>query len=372
MARSAALFLLICSTSLSNAAGVDERALAMLRGAEQSRRALRAGEGKLKITAVRGKQSETHAIDFQFREDMRTFFQTSDILVIPPEHASIADRIQVMDPAEKIAKGYAFPKVQEIRTAWAGDVFHLFWKGHPSATTKPVSRGPSNFLFDPRLLGVSTDLSAKTPFGMYFGYQNCKEATVVGRETIRGVETWHLKVLTSIDSRLEYWIEDRADFRVHRVLWDFQKLPLVRIIESVYDPQAPNDVIPKSMAIQEFGARKGEEPKLTSTITVDVERIEFKTPAKEPGTIASLDLPTGTRVDDERTDKVVGYWDGTKIVKDRPTNVASKPESDRPKSEEVGTGGRNLWIGVSALAALLVIVAYAIVKSRRTGREGPT
>ena len=279
------------------------------------------------------------------------------ILVIPPGDNENYKRIAQTPPEEAAAQGLGNLKAQEVRNAISGQSVINHWGGSDTALRKGMAKGVSEFAFDPRTLGISADLSTTVPLPFYLGYENCRDAKVLGSEDINGARTTHVVVDTAIGTRLDFWIEDAPGFRVHRHRWDLGKAPVSTTCDSEFVPGDTESILPYRVTVRKY-AKNRREPGLTTTVTVD--SIEFGPQSPPPGSLASLDLPIGTAVVDEKTGNTLGYWDGRELAK-------TAPRSPQPLPAPVPTR-RNLWVWLAVGAAVVALVGVALGLRRRRNR----
>lgn len=359
---------------LTPASRADERARALLRGVEQTRLGMTVGTVRMAVTNRRGAKGEGEVKDLaiSFDGERRTSVQVGDILVVKPENASRNEAIAKMKPSEAVAQGLAEIKRQEIRNGWEGATYNSYWVGSSRAYVMPSAKGLSEYVFDPRILGISTDLSPSATPTSCLGYENCREIKTIGRETVNGWETWHVAVTTAIGTKLDFWVEDTAGFRVHRMQWDAVDLPLVNVCDSEYAPDDKVSTLPKVTHIVRYAKRDEKQKIAVGKLTVQIAQAEVAPQSPPPGSLASLHLPIGTEVIDGRINKSMGFWDGATIVREMPR---SKPT---PATQAQPTDARTAVVSVPVIAAASVAATCIIgllaflVRRRKSGLRAPS
>ena len=345
--------------SLPAASASDDRAIALLRGVEQARLGLPAGQLTLTINGERlsQKKSETMKLSISYDGERRTAFQKSEILIIPPANQEKHKQIAQMPQKEAVEKGFGKLKDQEIRNAWAGKSYINYWEGSSTAMSKAIANGPSQFVFDPRTLGISSDLSAAYPVAFYLGFENCRDAKVVGQEEINGFKTWHVVVDTAVGTRVDFWIEDAPGFRVHRHFWDLRVAPITVLCESFFMENDHTSILPNKIKVQRYD----KDGKVSTTTTITVDHVEFGPQSPAPGSLASLKPPVGTAVVDDQTGQTLGFWDGQELVKELKQKGPSVPTATEPKVTPIQW---TLWLSVAAGVIIFGVSLVWLVRRR--------
>lgn len=335
--------------------GADAQALALLRGVEQARTSVPAGRVSMTIASELPPygRKESKSVTVSYDGSKRTATQSSDMLIIPPANSEQYKKIARMQPEQAAKDGLGTLGSQDIKNAVSGQSYVNYWGGSDTAMSKNIARGPSDFAFDPRTLGISVDFSATIPLPVYLGYENCHDAQVVGQEVVNGVATSHVTVDTAHGTRLDLWIEDAAGFRVHRYRWQSGKVPLFKTCDSQYPPGDRHGILPSVVTIKQY-SKDDPTPKMINTITAD--RFEFGPQSPPPGSVASLDLPVGTALVDDKSGKTIGYWSGKELSKTAPRpSVVPAIEPSR----------RGLWVWLAVGAGVALLVGLALIIRRR-------
>lgn len=174
-------------------------------------------------------------------------------------------------------------------------------------------------LYDARLLGIDwldmwTSYLAAVPDFRRLGW----ECETVGREEVRGVAVWHVRVRAPPEYNcltMDYWVEPERAFRVHRFSRS-SDVPQRSLIESYYEnakyPWLPSRVECRIWFSHEAAEGAAEHRNLQ---VVEATTVRQFSPAT--WTIAGLNPPLNAPVGDYRLHQTVGYWDG-KGLRDTP------------------------------------------------------
>ena len=165
--------------------------------------------------------------------------------------------------------------------------------------------------FDPRTLGFSDIMGMSTTVTDCLWLEGMEAPTLLGKEQIRGVDVWHVNLNRGDETTFEYWIEEPS-FRVHRVTHSWGA-KLVEI-DSEFDDS--DQVFPSRVVARRHAINK-EDSSIQETV---LERI-YTVRMLETGTeispdrfsLASIDLPINTAINDYRISRIAGYWDGEGI-----------------------------------------------------------
>jgi len=169
-------------------------------------------------------------------------------------------------------------------------------------------------LFDPRVIGLSTynhwiDGVANTL--PYRGEH--RKIDLIGREEVGNLRAWHVR-LTILDaswnSVWDYWIDDAEGFRVYRT--DFNGVETYSYYENTNYPWLPSRVLGREYDQSRNGTRV-----LTAQRGMQIleARANVKLP-KSRWTLAAMKIKPGTEVIDVDIHKVIGTWNGTRLVQD--------------------------------------------------------
>ncbi len=206
--------------------------------------------------------------------------------------------------------------------------------------------------FDPRILGLGEIImTADATLRQLLWIETCDAIELVGREELKGIPTWHIKVSWN-EATSDFWIEEPS-FLVHkRVL----KEDIIRVeINSEFDTQNRTFPFPKRVEVT-----RAEGPEWRRLeVTVKSFDVDQPIPA-ERFTMKSLDLPVNTMINDYRVSRIMGYWDGEKISTS-PVEV-----------QRLGQGSRFGLILIVLNAVVVIALCVIVARRRWKGAQGPS
>ena len=249
-----------------------------------------------------------------------------------------------------------------IRTAFDG-VQLLHFDGEGGANVgDPINAAP-DYCLDPRILGITVTYGKDETVSSCLAYREAKSIELVGPEKIDGVLTWHVLVIDKWGSQRHFWIEDAQGFRVRkREQIDengggfFQHW----VTLSDYVGNAAEQPLPIKIVTTRF-ERDGRE---ISELTFHQVRGDYGI-AVDPKawTLAGMELPIGTPVNDSRVHRIVGHWDGEGL---------SPGFSEAKRKAEAAHWSPLRWdmvlLGGVVLAALAAAVMHRQGWLRKEGR----
>lgn len=197
--------------------------------------------------------------------------------------------------------------------------------GRPgSAVIDDPSKGTAGYLFDPRVLGISEYFISATPENC-LGYGAAKSIEFAGNELVEGLAALHVHVTQAWDTysgTIDIWLD--ASNPVHIVRYDRElSFGQGTKIQSRYDPAHPEDPLPIETISRHF--RGGGE--LRSVTQFRKPQSEYNVtigPAR--WTLAGLELPFRADVTDVRVQRRLGYWDGSGLTEDFPSQRKTNAE----------------------------------------------
>ena len=181
-----------------------------------------------------------------------------------------------------------------------------------------IEQRQGSYIFDPRCLGLWTWLTPDRTIENCLRYADAQSVTLVGREVLEGVATWHVFVKSRIGESLDYWIDVAKPERLIRQAYGRST------VTSKFDPEHPEDPIPIEVTILDFNGKTN--PDLWERFVRRSAR--FNTPVDPVSwTLAGLNMPIGTEVTDYNSNRGNGYWNGTGLSPELPANAipSAKP-----------------------------------------------
>lgn len=209
--------------------------------------------------------------------------------------------------------------------------------------------------FDPRVLGLTDWIASDKNCRAYLWYDSDTSLTVEGTEVIRGAKVSRIKA-TYGETTSTYWIEEPS-FRVHRRT--VESASISDLVDSMFSPDDSKSPFPTRVEGERISRMQGGN---SWKVVWTVSSIDFTTPiSPDRFTIESMDLPVGTVLNDYRTHRIVGFWDGEKVAKEP---IATLPETTQPR-EGSSLGRFGYWL-IALANVLLVCCAVGFARRRLT------
>lgn len=205
-----------------------------------------------------------------------------------------------------------------------------------------------DIVFDPRLLGLSNLMSAKTTVEKCLWYERFDTLENLGMVSVEGAEGTVWKVVaTRGNAESEYWIEEPS-FRVHKRVIRTNRTATV--IDSFFERELGNNALPSRVVIY---SKSEEISPIRKEILLSVFE-EKSSIADDRFALMSMDIPLNTVVSDYDASRRLGYWNGESIDP-QPTYVPPGP----PKSSAA-------FPSVIALGVLAIVgfIVWRKVRSR--------
>lgn len=352
LAGAMALFALSISPALSHA---QPDPVALLRGVESTRSAIRSGRLACNVEKQHWwpiQQSDAFQLEVTFDGARRRCAQRGRNVVINPG-ASPAKLAQMKNDRDAfVAAGHGKWREDHIRSIWDGNNFSQYGESL-GASFRSHSGGTPEFVIDPRLLGLIDSHFVLATLADSLPYRVAKTISVVGDERVDGHLCWHVRLIYPDKIEHHYWIEDQEEFRVHRAVNNdgFRTIT----IESHYDAS-----VVKQLPVRET-TREVREGRVVNEVIITVNEATLGVEiAPSTFTWASMGMPAGEAVSDERIGRRLGYWDGEKVVEDYGEAIKTgrqlQQRADRQKW--YGNIGRVFAGVVVALAAGLLAMRF--------------
>jgi hypothetical protein len=288
---------------------------ALLRGAEQARRAVECGVIEFRVEEVfRRRVPLTTKARLVFSGELRSTrferdeFEFADAKALGTSFDELLKRMEALNHDKDKAELAGIGKNRHYTTTWMFDgkrfcQFHIA----PGAAAMNASYRDMNrdgeYVFDPRMLGI-VPLYRQTE-GLSFAFSNpqAKNLRTIAREFIGDVPVWHVQY--DAIARCHFWIEDRAPFRVHRAEYEALGQPQDDYRTTIQSDFTGTDgPLPMKVHIK-TGTRTENE--IDSRLVVSVMRLDEPVDS-DVGTLDSLGLPDGTQIVDTLSHKAVGVW----------------------------------------------------------------
>ena len=170
-------------------------------------------------------------------------------------------------------------------------------------------------LFDPRTLGISTAYTSLDDIDSLIPIKYSVRAELIGRERIGDHLAWHVRLVMPFPGNIpqatapippyDYWIDSDNSFRVYRTDNNGeQSLSFYKDIGSPWLPTRVTTTMAKNYKLLGTEIREWEIIDAKWSMTFPASRWE----------LASLGLKPQTDVIDDRIQRRVGFWNGTRYV----------------------------------------------------------
>lgn len=219
--------------------------------------------------------------------------------------------------------------------------------GVNSVTINDRSRPNAEYLFDPRLFGITTTYSWNGSIAEALPYRNASKIELVGREEIGDKPTWHVRVVDSYKQQIDLWIDDKNGFQVYRYDFSTPEGTAHSSTKSFFDEHI-YPWLPSRIETKEFDAK--HELTLQREFLILGAETNVNLP-ESTWTLAGLKPSIGATVTDLRIKQRIGYWDGTSL----------KAESKDFASHDANNIGRRLLI-ILIFAATVVAFLFLILR----------
>ncbi|MFO0809577.1 MAG: hypothetical protein U0746_13215 [Gemmataceae bacterium] len=345
--------------------GQQPDAQALLRGAEEARRAVRSGRVEVEVGHVDhlvGPYRHLSNVQIAFDGAKRTVLVDLDELSFQTQGADknreIHNKIQALgrDPKKVVAAGLAQLARRHVAQGYDGRRY-CFYKASAGAYYQDVSQGCNYFIADPRTFGVSPLYHVIEDIGEYLSNPKATGWQVVGREAVDGRPAWHVHFEVQVggsnpNPTFSLWVSDRSPFQIYKL--DNTNLGGRYLVVSQYEGDSP---LPARMNSKRYTT----DGKLDFEIDVTVKSMALNVPVDATvGTMASLGVPIGETVTDQIAHKNIGAWNGVDMSPSM--IVADRVYKER---QAAAVAGPRLWPWVLG-AALVVVAAVGYVRRRRT------
>ena len=212
-------------------------------------------------------------------------------------------------------------------------------------------------IYDPRLLGLTDMMNLGTTIEDCLGFSSGKNFTVEP-VTLDG-KSVHLVTWEEGDNLWEFYIEEPG----FRVLKNTVKDAFLDIqIDCEYSNPALGPFPSKVTILRKIK----NEIRFDRTITVQEFKVQKSSPP-ETFTLASLNLPLNAMVTDYRINRLVGYWDGEKLVDDPVTASAQEMREWEAMRNRQLLGGAVRYV---MMGAGVLMIAYALFAKFREWKRG--
>jgi hypothetical protein len=223
-----------------------------------------------------------------------------------------------------------------------------------------ISDGLGPLLFDPRTVGMNSGLYWSMQVSEMLPYRHGK-VEMVGREKIRGIDTWHVRITINGSEQwwVDVWVRDAEGFPVYR--YDETLQMERRTILSYYENK-DYPWLPSKVDYSSFNTNGSFRVGLAVTFTKAEAGVAF---SETNWTIAALNMPEGTPVIDRRTKLTTGYWNGTNITPSHLWHANQKVKSLPVQPQ----GSRTVVFALFAATVVFPVLLWAGLRKKRGVHE---
>jgi RNA polymerase sigma factor (sigma-70 family) len=234
-----------------------------------------------------------------------------------PEADAIVKRADQMPHEQAVYEGLLKPFPSHHVTYYDGQAVTDYWEtdsSHPRTVIDQPGRS-GVFIFDPRLLGISTSLYVENKVETCLPYKEAKAITLAGKESVEGNPAWHLQMQSKYDSTFDICIDALHPTRVLKLQFNGD------VALSRYSDTDLNDPLPTE--VRNITYRSGIPRYETRVVRL---RTQYDVPV-DPAcwTLDGLHMKIGTDVSDNRNHRGIGYWTGTGLSDGLPRKDKSQP-----------------------------------------------
>ena len=338
--------------------------VALLQGVEAARAKVRSGRMEMRLVEAKPKLSnpgETIVrLNVSFEGVNRRMDQYQRSLFIdggnPTTTAVNEKKLRAMgeDREAFVAAGLGHWKDTHVRSAYDGAQL-MQYSEDLGAYVKDASKGTPDYVFDPRILGISTQYLISKTVPIFLAHHDAKSVSMVGAEELDGHRTWHVRVVGKNDQDRHFWIENSADFKVRK------SESISRNSKSTVTARYLEDQtigLPKWVELREYD----RDDTLSRVVTITVEKAEYNVSVDpKQWTLAGLGMPLGEMVIDQRIHRVVGHFDGEGLTPQLPEAI---------RKGKAARWAPMYWaLAVAGLAGLAVVAAVVVHRLNLLRRE---
>jgi prepilin-type processing-associated H-X9-DG protein len=295
--------------------GANPDAMAMMQGVYQSRAEL---HGKLTLIKHLDAQRKTSKaqIDIEFDGIKRRFIERKQVLLVSGAQIDLKNKqIDAIGHNIQAAADAGLGKLTNVETVFVHDGAQLSeYCDQAGCYIRRLDRGYIYSCFDIRTLGLDTRQSVEDTLSKSLGIESPTAIfTNLGEESVDGVNVWHLQVRYQV-VELHFWVESTKGFRVrkHEYRSPWEAPSRVVTVNMKYAGPADTNPLPAEVTIIE--TKNGHQTVEIFTVT----STDFNhKPDPKVFEMTGLDMPIGTMVIDDRSNQVVGYWNGADCSEDR-------------------------------------------------------
>lgn len=294
-------------------------------------------------TLLQGVQAQREQVPAS-RLSLKTVFHST------LNHNEFADTVEFDGELRYFVRSSTIPtRPENLRTVFNGTEVLLYDNNFVSIYN--ISANAPGALYDPRTLGITGALTWDKTIQQCFAQGFSVKLETVAREEIESTPTWHVRMTYQTETVLDWWIDVQHNFRVLRYAEKWQSGS--RSVKSWYD-NPEYRWLPSRVLKEDFGSNGGIVRRTEITVLEAEANIQIP---KQTWTLEGLELPPNTRIVDTRSNLVVGYWVGNRIISEaewnRHPDKGLRPMPVSPKR-------------IALIAVLLSVLVIPLLVMRRS------
>jgi thiol-disulfide isomerase/thioredoxin len=178
-------------------------------------------------------------------------------------------------------------------------------------------RGSMRQAFDPRTLGLETFPNLTGTVASFLAYQNARAIALVQPDQASDAKTWHVRVTTRWNEERNFWIDRECPTHVIRFERNALGGKQREVAVSHYADCRPENPLPRLVEVEQLWNGKPAR-----RVTLEIRDAHYNIPTDPSSwTLAGLNMPIGTPVVNVRIHRRIGYWDGSGLSEELPTNT---------------------------------------------------
>jgi len=339
--------------------------VALIRGVVAARENIRSGRMEMTLVESNPKQPKGNTgpvrLNASFDGFNRRMDQYQRSLFIEGGNPTLAEvnqkKLQAMngDRDAFVAAGLGRWENTHVRSAFDGAQL-LQYAEALGAYVKDPSKGTGDYVFDPRILGISIWYTIDMTVANYLIEDQAKSVSLVGHEMINGHQTSHVRLVDKYDQDKNIWIDSEDGFKVYKseLNGPYKK----RVVTCSYGTDRKFDLLPDQIEMRE----RDQFGDTSRVVTITVDKAEYNVPVDPKAwTLAGMGMPLGEMVIDQRIHRVVGHFDGKGLTQNMPEAIR--------KGKAARWAPLQWGMALSGLIALTVLGAW-LFRRKNLLREG--
>ncbi len=245
---------------------------------------------------------------------------------------------------------YGFSRTKtgpEVRAIFDGKQI-LHYDGVNSVTLRDLRDTTADYLFDPRLLGITADFVCGQSLDDALPYRAATNLQTVCREQVGDRPTWHVRLAdtNTYNRRIDIWVDPERNFRVYRYEYSLEGGRPSTVLSFYEDQKYP--WLPSRVETQTYDSKA--QPADERKLEILKAEPNVRLPDSAWG-LAGLRPPAGTEVQDRRIRSRIGYWNGAALVPS-PGKIQPAVTTSRPRALVI------IMLCATAVAGLLLLLRF--------------